>query len=190
MLNISVFVSGSGTNLQAIINAIDSGNLPQVKIHSVIANRNCKALERAEKHNIPFFIIDKKEDFTSQINQWILNEVDLIVLAGFLQIIPEDFFPFWMNKIINIHPSLLPKYGGKGMYGKYVHQAVIANGDKESGATVHYVTSGIDEGEIILQKSIPIKKGENADWLAVKIHEIEHPLLIEAIKKINNFNYI
>lgn len=185
---IAVLISGGGTNLQRIIDAIASKELPQVEIIKVIADRECTGLERAEKHKIPHILLEKNKEFYQNLMNAIPQDTDLIVLAGFLSILKTEFCEKWHRKIINIHPSLLPKYGGKGMWGANVHKAVITNHEKESGATVHYVTSGIDEGEIILQKSIKIMKGENADWLAVKVHQIEYEILIKAIKKVLNID--
>ncbi|SMC75031.1 phosphoribosylglycinamide formyltransferase [Moheibacter sediminis] len=184
-MKIAVFVSGGGTNLQNIIDAIQDGSLPNVEISMVIADRNCLAVERALDVDIPTYLLEDRKAFSEDAQHNLEGEeIDLIVLAGFLSILSKEFVEKWENKMINVHPALLPKYGGKGMYGKKVHEAVLANNEKESGATVHYVTAGIDEGEIILQQAFPIKPGENVDWLAWRISQVEKEILIEAIKKL------
>lgn len=185
-MKVAVLISGSGTNLQAIINSITDKTLPNIEITCVIADRNCYGLERALDAEIPTWYVERGENLSQEINEICTNaEVELIVLAGFLSILDKDFCEKWDRKIINLHPSLLPKFGGKGMYGEYVHKAVLENKETQSGATVHYVTQGIDEGEIILQKSFDIPSSANLDWLKQKISEIEKPLLIEALKKIS-----
>lgn len=185
-MKVAVLISGSGTNLQAIINSIDDKTLPNIEIVSVIADRNCYGLERALDAEIPTWYVERGESLSQEINEICTNaEVEFIVLAGFLSILDKDFCEKWDRKIINLHPSLLPKFGGKGMYGENVHKAVLENKETQSGATVHYVTQGIDEGEIILQKSFDIPSSANLDWLKQKISEIEKPLLIEALKKIS-----
>lgn len=184
-MKIAVFVSGGGTNLQNIIDAIQDGTLPNTEIAMVMADRDCLAVERALDVDIPTYLLEDRKAFSEDAQHNLEGEeIDLIVLAGFLSILSKEFVEKWENKIINVHPALLPKYGGKGMYGKKVHEAVLANNEKESGATVHYVTAGVDEGEIILQKAFPIKAGENVDWLAWRISQVEKEILIEAIKNL------
>ncbi len=156
MKNIAVLVSGSGSNLQRIIDCIDNGEIPNAKVNLVVADRDCYALQRAENHQIPYQFIKREKDFSENLEKVLPENTDLIVLAGFLSILNQDFCEKYRGKIINIHPALLPKFGGKGMWGHHVHEAVIAANEKESGATVHYVTSGIDEGEIILQGKFEI----------------------------------
>lgn len=181
MKNIVVLVSGSGSNLQRIINCIDNGEIPNAKVTLVVADRECYGLERANNHSIENKLIPRGKNFTSELEKIIPADTDLIVLAGFLSILKADFCDAYKGKIINIHPALLPKFGGKGMWGMNVHNAVIEAQEKESGATVHYVTSGIDEGEIILQKSFPIVEGETPETLAQKIHEVEYEIFPKAI---------
>lgn len=187
MKNIVVLVSGGGTNLQRIIDCIDNGEIPNAKISLVVSDRDCFGLERAKNHNIPAQLIPRGKSFSSELKQVLPENIDLIVLAGFLSILNNEFCESFSGKIINIHPALLPKFGGKGMWGHHVHDAVLAAEEKESGATVHYVTSGIDEGEIILQKSFEIAENETVDSLAEKIHEIEFDIFPKAINKILNF---
>lgn len=188
-MKITVFVSGSGTNLKRIIEAIEKKELPNTEIVAVVADRDCYALERGLDNDLPTYFFDRKsDDFWEEVKEVLPKDLDYIVLAGFLSIIPKDFINLYQNRIINIHPSLLPKYGGKGMYGMHVHKAVLQNLEKKSGATVHFVTPGIDEGEIILQKAIPIKKNETPEWLATKVHQVEYEILIKALSKLEKEN--
>lgn len=188
-MKIAVFVSGGGTNLQNIIDAIQDGTLQNTQIEMVMADRDCFAIERALEVDIRTYLLEDRKNFSENAQHNLEGEdIDLIVLAGFLSILTPEFVQKWENKIINVHPALLPKYGGKGMYGKKVHEAVLANNEKESGATVHYVTAGVDEGEIIIQKAFPIKPGENVDWLAWRISQVEKEVLIDAIKKLESDN--
>ena len=186
MKNIVVLVSGGGTNLQRIIDCIDNGEIPNAKISLVVADRDCFGLERAKKHFIPTQLIPRGKMFSSELKQILPEKTDLIVLAGFLSILNKEFCESFTGKIINIHPALLPKFGGKGMWGHHVHEAVLAAKEKESGATVHYVTSGIDEGEIIIQKSFEISENETLESLAEKIHEIEFDIFPKAINLVLN----
>ena len=186
MFKIAVLVSGGGTNLQEIIDNIENKRL-NCKIEYIIADRDCYSLERGRKYNIKSILLDKKEygnKLSNEINKVLENKVDLIVLAGYLSIIDKDFISDWNNKIINIHPSLLPKYGGKGMYGMKVHEAVIANKEKESGCTVHFVDVDIDTGKILLQRKVDVSNNETSESLQKKVLKEEHQLLIEAIEKV------
>lgn len=186
MKNIVVFVSGSGSNLQSIINNIENGQISNVRIALVVADRKCYGLERAKNHQIPTKIVERGENFFKELYDVIPEDTSLIVLAGFLSILNSEFCKRWKGKIINIHPSLLPKFGGKGMWGHYVHDAVIAANEKESGATVHFVTTGIDEGEVILQGKVEVLDNETAKSLASKIIKIEHEIYPKAINYILN----
>jgi phosphoribosylglycinamide formyltransferase-1 len=186
MFKIAVLVSGGGTNLQEIIDNIENKRL-NCKIEYIIADRDCYSLERGRKYNIKSVLLDKKEygnKLSNEINKVLENKVDLIVLAGYLSIIDKDFISDWNNKIINIHPSLLPKYGGKGMYGMNVHEAVIANKEKKSGCTVHFVDVDIDTGKILLQRKVDVSNNETPESLQKKVLKEEHQLLIEAIEKV------
>lgn len=186
MFKIAVLVSGGGTNLQEIIDNIENKRL-NCKIEYIIADRDCYSLERGRKYNIKSVLLDKKEygnKLSNEINKVLENKVDLIVLAGYLSIIDKDFISDWNNKIINIHPSLLPKYGGKGMYGMKVHEAVIANKEKKSGCTVHFVDVDIDTGKILLQRKVDVSNNETPESLQKKVLKEEHQLLIEAIEKV------
>ena len=186
---IAVFISGSGSNLQSIIDNIENGNL-NCEISYVIADRECFGLERAEKHGIKSIMMDKKlfgnklSDEISAILENDIEKTDYIVLAGYLSILSENFINKWNRKIINIHPSLLPKFGGKGMYGMNVHRAVIEAKETESGCTIHFVDTGVDTGEIILQIKVPVLSDDTPEILQKRVLEKEHILLIEGIKKL------
>lgn len=195
MFNIVVFASGSGTNFQSIIKAVENGQIDG-QISGLITNKeSIQAIERAKRHNIAFRVISpsnhsKQANFHSamlkQLEQW---ETDLIVLAGYMLKIPSPIIEAYSERIINIHPSLLPKYGGKGFYGINVHQAVIKNGDQESGCTVHIVTEKYDDGPILAQRTVPVSPSDNANTLANRILEMEHKLLPEVIAKLaDEFN--
>ena len=186
---IAVFISGSGSNLQSIIDNIKNGTL-NCEISYVIADRECFGLERAEKHGIKSIMLDKKlfgnklSDEISAILENGIEKTDYIVLAGYLSILSESFINKWTRKIINIHPSLLPKFGGKGMYGMNVHRAVIEAKETESGCTIHFVDTGVDTGEIILQIKVPVLSDDTPEILQKRVLEKEHILLIEGIKKL------
>ena len=186
---IAVFISGSGSNLQSIIDNIENGTL-NCEISYVIADRECFGLERAEKHGIKSIMLDKKlfgnklSDEISAILENGIEKTDYIVLAGYLSILSESFINKWNRKIINIHPSLLPKFGGKGMYGMNVHRAVIEAKETESGCTIHFVDTGVDTGEIILQIKVPVLSDDTPEILQKRVLEKEHILLIEGIKKL------
>ena len=186
---IAVFVSGSGSNLQSIIDNIENGTL-NCEISYVIADRECFGLERAEKHGIKSIMLDKKlfgnklSDEISAILENDIEKTDYIVLAGYLSILSESFINKWTRKIINIHPSLLPKFGGRGMYGMNVHRAVIEAKETESGCTIHFVDTGVDTGEIILQIKVPVLSDDTPEILQKRVLEKEHILLIEGIKKL------
>ncbi|WP_047423808.1 phosphoribosylglycinamide formyltransferase [Chryseobacterium indologenes] len=184
MKNIVVLVSGSGTNLQRIIDTIDTGEIQNAKVSLVVADRECFGLERAKNHNIENILIPRGKNFSSELAKVIPENTDLIVLAGFLSILKSEFCENWNGKIINIHPALLPKFGGKGMWGMNVHNAVIEAKEVESGATVHFVTPGIDEGEAILQKSFEVTAEDTPETLAQKVHQIEYEIFPIAINKV------
>ncbi len=186
MKNIVILVSGNGSNLQRIMDCIESGEILNAKISSVVADRECFGLNRARKSNIPEKLIPRGKNFSTELLENLPDNTDLIILAGFLSILSKEFCENFSGKIINIHPALLPKFGGKGMWGNHVHEAVLKAQEKESGATVHYVTSGIDEGEIILQKSFKISEGETLETLAQKIHKIEFEIFPKAINLVLN----
>ena len=188
MLRISVMVSGGGSNLQAVIDAIDSGQIKDAEIVQVISSsRGAYALERAGKHKIKGVVIGKleypdEEDRSLAILEALRREkTDLIVLAGYMNILRPELVREFKGRIINIHPSLIPKFCGEGFYGKRVHEAVIKAGETESGATVHYVDEGVDTGDIILQEKVPVLPGDDPETLAARVLEIEHKILPMAI---------
>lgn len=186
MPSIVVLVSGSGSNLQAIITAIVKQQLA-CEISLVIADRECLALTRAETAGIATCLLERKHygaNLSQQLAAIIPEETTLIVLAGFLSILSADFCCRWQNKIINLHPSLLPLHGGAGMWGMKVHQAVVNSGESESGCTVHYVDGGIDSGSIIAQRRLKLNAGETPQSLQERVSELEHPLLIEVIEQL------
>ncbi|HKM33306.1 MAG TPA: phosphoribosylglycinamide formyltransferase [Lachnospiraceae bacterium] len=194
MLKIVVCVSGGGTNLQAILDAIDNGNITNTEIIAVISNNaGAKALERARNHGIKDILISPKsyadreqfnEDFT---NQMIKLDPDLVVLAGFLVKIPQTMVHAFNNRIINIHPSLIPSFCGVGFYGLKVHEAVLSRGVKVTGATVHFVNVGMDEGPIISQKSVLVDEEDTPEILQIRVMEqAEWILLPKAIDDIAN----
>lgn len=185
---IAVLVSGSGSNLQSIIDNVENGNL-NCEITYVIADRECYGLQRAKKHGIETLLLDRKIIDNKLANEIIDStlegcKTDYIVLAGYLSILTEKFIKKWDKRVINIHPSLLPKFGGKGMYGIKVHEAVIKAGEKESGCTVHFVTNEIDAGEIITNVKVPVLEDDTPETLQKRVLEQEHKLLIKGIKKI------
>ena len=191
MKKIAVLVSGSGTNLQAIIDSAQNKTLEDSEITIVISNKqDAYALKRAENANIKTLFINPKdfktkEDYDQKLVEAInSHNIDLIVLAGYMRILTEVFVSAFPNKIINIHPALLPAFGGKGMYGEKVHKAVLESGVKESGCTVHFVTTKVDAGPIITQKKVPVVAGDTVDTLRKRVLEQEHKLLVEAIQKV------
>ena len=194
MLKIAVLVSGGGTNLQAILDAIDNGTITNAKVEVVISNnKNAYALERAKKHGIENLCISPK-DFASRekFNDVFLEKlnsynVDLVVLAGFLVVIPEKMIQAYRNRIINIHPSLIPSFCGTGYYGLKVHEGVLARGVKVTGATVHFVDEGTDTGPIILQRAVEVEQGDTPEVLQRRVMEqAEWVIMPKAIDLIAN----
>lgn len=187
MHKLVILASGSGSNFQAIIDAIRCGDI-DAQIAGLITNKpQIGAIKRAKKNSIPVKVITHHEP--DSFNRDLLNTLldwspDLIVLAGFLKKIPDEVIKVFSGRIINIHPSLLPKYGGEGFYGKRVHQAVINAKETESGCTVHVVNEKYDEGAIIEQVTVPVLPTDDADTLAKKVLEQEHKLLPKIINKI------
>ena len=184
MTNIAVFVSGNGTNLQRIADFFQNDD--NVNIVCVVCNNPAAyAVQRAEKMNIPVIMVDKKtlndESFVKLLQD---KGVDFIVLAGFLLLIPASLVKAYPNKIVNIHPALLPKYGGKGFYGEHVHEAVVAVHEPVSGIPIHYVNEKYDSGDIIFQAQVPLADDETPDSLAAKIHQLEYehfPVIIKSL---------
>ena len=191
MKKLVIMASGSGSNFQAIINSVENSEI-KAKIAGLIVNKdNAGAIKRAELHNIPYRIIHTSDyqSFADQLSEQLENwNPDLIILAGFLKKIPDQIVKSFSGRIINIHPSLLPKYGGKGFYGKHVHEAVLNSGDSKSGCTVHYVNEKYDDGDIIAQKTVEVKPDDTPETLAKRVLKEEHKLLPAVIKKILNQN--
>ena len=194
MLNIVVCVSGGGTNLQAIIDAIDNGTITNTRIAAVVSNNSgAYALERAKKHGIESVCISPKQfENREQFNNAFLEKInsykaDLIVLAGFLVVLPEMMIKEYKNRIINIHPSLIPSFCGKGYYGLKVHEAALERGVKVTGATVHFVDEGTDTGPIILQQPVMVEQGDTPEILQRRVMEqAEWKILPLAIDMIAN----
>lgn len=188
MLKIAVLVSGGGTNLQSIIDAVNSKDI-DVSIEMVIGSKEgIFALERAEKNNIKTYVVSKKDykgGFSDKILELTKEKVDLIVLAGFLSILNGKILDEFKNKIINIHPSLIPSFCGPGMYGIKVHEAVIKSGVKVSGCTVHFVNSEVDGGAILAQEAVPVYFNDDATLLQKRVLEKEHIILSNSIKLIS-----
>ncbi|HOJ88964.1 MAG TPA: phosphoribosylglycinamide formyltransferase [Pseudothermotoga sp.] len=187
ILNVGVLVSGNGTNLQSIIDKSETGELP-AHVVVVISNKSdAYALQRAKNHSIPSYVV-RPRDFVDQVSYEqkmidILNthKVELVVLAGFMKILSSHFVQAFRGRIINIHPSLIPSFCGKDFYGIKVHQAVIDYGVKVTGATVHFVDENVDAGPIIIQRTVEVKDSDTAETIALKVHQIEHEILSEAI---------
>ena len=194
MLKIVVMVSGGGTNLQAIIDGVKDGKITNTEIAGVISNnRNAYALKRAEENKIPGLCISPKDYESREIfNEKLLEAVDgfapdLIVLAGFLVVIPPKMTAKYKNRMINIHPSLIPSFCGKGFYGLKVHEAALERGVKVVGATVHFVDEGTDTGPIILQKAVEVQQGDTPEVLQRRVMEqAEWIILPRAIDLIAN----
>jgi phosphoribosylglycinamide formyltransferase-1 len=185
MKRIAIFASGSGTNAEKIARHFENSEAARV---TLILCNNPKAgvLNRAQNLGIPVFLFNKYELEKELRVLTVLKDqkIDLVVLAGFLLKVPDYLIKSYPNRIVNIHPALLPKFGGKGMYGQHVHEAVIAAGETHSGITVHYVNEHYDEGTILFQASCSVDEKDNADSLAKKIHQLEHqhfPLVIQSL---------
>jgi phosphoribosylglycinamide formyltransferase-1 len=187
MINIAVFASGSGTNTEKIIEQFK--NHEEICISLIVCNKpDAYVLTRAENHQIPRYLISKDSFSNEEATLSALknHSIDCIVLAGFLWLIPAYLVKAYPYRILNIHPALLPKYGGKGMYGMHVHRAVVENKEKESGISIHYVNEKYDEGQVIAQFSCQVDPADTAEMLAKKIHELEHahfPGVIEKVAK-------
>ncbi len=189
---IAIFASGAGSNTQQVINYFNSISTPVATVVLIACNKPVAGvLEIAQKEGIESLLIDRERFFNGDAYLPVLQKakIDLIVLAGFLWKIPLQFIHAFRNRIINIHPALLPKYGGNGMYGNKVHEAVINSGEKKSGITIHYVNEHYDEGDIIFQATCEVLTDDTAETLAQRIHQLEHqhyPKVIE--KMVRNFN--
>ncbi len=181
----AIFASGAGSNAQKIIDYFRGH--PAIKVSLIVCNKPGAGVTGiAEKEGIPLLLIEKEPFFrgNAYVDELKQKQIDFIVLAGFLWKIPVALVEAYRGRIINIHPALLPKYGGKGMFGMHVHQAVIGSGDRESGITIHYVDELYDHGRSIFQATCPVTPEDSPESLAGKIHELEHahyPLIIESV---------
>ncbi len=184
MIRIVIFASGSGTNAENLINYFNDCAIATV-VRVLSNNEHAKVLTRAKRLKIKTKTFNKSDLMSANtVVELLKDEADFIVLAGFLWRIPTSIIEAFPNRIINIHPALLPKYGGKGMYGMHVHRAVVANGEKESGITIHYVNEQYDEGAIIFQKSVVIDKNDSPTDVAVKIHGLEYAHYPEVVEQV------
>ncbi|MBO4596665.1 MAG: phosphoribosylglycinamide formyltransferase [Bacteroidaceae bacterium] len=183
-IRLAVFVSGGGTNLENIINYFSADE--QVEVGIVVSNKaEAYALQRAKNHGIPNAVISRKQFAEDEATVMAaVKDCDYIILAGFLVKVPDYLIDAFPKRIINIHPALLPKYGGKGMYGHHIHEAVKAAGEKETGITIHYVNNELDAGEHIAQFKVALSDEDTADTIAAKIHELEQAHFPEVIKSV------
>jgi phosphoribosylglycinamide formyltransferase-1 len=175
MKRMAIFASGSGTNAENIIRYFQDRE--DVEVAVVLSNRkDAYVLQRAERYDIPAMVFDRRQFYESSdvLDRLVLDRIDLIVLAGFLWLVPAPILKEFSNRIINIHPALLPKYGGKGMYGSRVHEAVKESGDPETGISIHYVNERYDEGEMIFQARCKVLPGDSPDDIARKVHALEY----------------
>ena len=182
---LAIFASGGGTNAEQIIGYFRKNK--NIEVGMILSNnKNAFVLKRALKHKIPQFVFDRNSFYKEKTVDEVLklNKIDFIVLAGFMWLIPERFVKTYPNKIVNIHPALLPKYGGKGMYGRHVHEAVLKNKEKKSGITIHWVNEEYDEGAIIYQATCDLAARDTPDDVANKVHQLEYehyPRIIEQV---------
>ena len=185
-----VFASGSGTNFQAILNAVEAGQIPARVTGLIASKRGIRAIERAKNHGVPYLVL-KEKDFSNsdryvqalldQLKTW---NAGLLVLAGFLKKVPSEIIHHYEGNILNLHPSLLPKYGGKGYFGKRVHEAVIENGEPETGVTIHLVNEEYDDGPILAQEKVDIRPDDTPESLAKRIHQVEYELYPRVIAEV------
>ncbi len=185
MTRLALLASGSGTNAENMVKYFIKD--PDIKIVTICSNHSrAFVLERAKKLGIPSFVFDRHDFYsTDTVAQYLIDcKTDWIILAGFLWLVPENLLSAYPNRIVNIHPALLPNYGGKGMYGDRVHKAVIESGDRESGITIHFVNTEYDRGDIIFQARCPVKPDDTAETLAQRVHQLEYehyPRVIERL---------
>ena len=192
MKQIAIFASGTGSNTKNIIEYLNKKSNSTVKVGLIVSNKpGAGVLDIAASNNIPSMIIDKEKFFrgNAYVDELRDANTDFIVLAGFLWKIPTELIKAFYSKMINIHPALLPKYGGKGMYGRFVHEAVLANKEKESGITIHYVDEHYDNGDVIFQETCEVSPSDTPETLAEKIHRLEHqhfPRVIDQVVSLRN----
>lgn len=187
MKRIAIFASGSGSNAENIFHYFQKNHQVIVDIF-LTNNPNAKVLERADKLGVESFVFNRNVFYNSSLvlDELLSRNIDFIVLAGFMWLVPENILNHYPQKIVNIHPALLPTYGGKGMYGDFVHEAVSKAGENKTGITIHFVNSKYDEGDIIFQKAVDIIPGENPPSIAEKVHFLEYewyPQIIESLLK-------
>lgn len=185
MINIAIFASGSGTNAENITRYF--ANSKDIKVAVVLSNnRKVGVHDRVNKLGIPSFVFSRDEFIagTPVLEKLAEYKIDFIILAGFMNKISDPLLKAYPNKIINIHPALLPKHGGKGMFGMHVHNAVVADGDKESGITIHYINENYDEGAVIFQASCPVLPTDTPDDVAAKVHALEYEHYPQVIEKL------
>ena len=185
MKNIAIFASGSGTNAENLVHFFRTD--PIVRVGLVLTNnQNAGVIRRAQSNDIETLVFSRTEFYESEkiLNLMKQRGIDFVVLAGFLWLVPDNILKTFENKVVNIHPALLPNYGGKGMYGRHVHEAVIANGEKESGITIHYVNARYDEGDIIFQARCKVKSDDTPESLASRIHQLEYEHFPQVVEKL------
>jgi phosphoribosylglycinamide formyltransferase 1 len=188
MKQLAIFSSGTGSNAARVIDRFRQH--PTIKVSLIVANRpEAGVLGIAERAGIPVLLIEKEVFFRggAYVAELRDRKIDFLVLAGFLWKIPAALVQAYRGRIINIHPALLPKYGGKGMYGRYVHEAVIGAKDKETGITIHYVDELYDHGQVIFQAQVPVESGDTAETLAGKVQRLEHEHFPRVIEEVVNF---
>ena len=182
-MRIAIFASGGGSNFQAILDACQSGEIPAQVVLCIASRPDAGVVERARKHDIPVQILPKDpvEAERTMLDALHQYRADLVALAGFMRLIPRSVVQSFQNRILNIHPALLPDFGGKGMYGSRVHESVLSSGAKVSGATVHLVDEEYDTGPIVLQESVPVLPDDTPQTLAARVLEVEHRIYPRAI---------
>jgi phosphoribosylglycinamide formyltransferase-1 len=182
LYNLAVLISGSGSNLQAVIDAVENSTIPNARVALVVSSReNAFGLERAAKHGIVNMVIDRQD--TKKLTDTLkAHNIDGVILAGYLTILSPELIEAYSGRIINIHPALLPLFGGKGFYGLKVHRAVLASGVKYTGATAHLVDCGVDTGAILVRGVLPILPDDTAESIQKRVLNIEHKVLVQAVK--------
>jgi len=183
MLRIIIFASGSGTNAENIIEHFKDNKFARVT-YVLTNNPEAGVLERAARLEVPCKVFGRKDMNTAAFLDFLKEHADFVVLAGFLLKVPDEIIHLFPNSIVNIHPALLPKYGGKGMYGMHVHEAVVANNEAETGITIHYVNENYDEGAVIFQSAVALSKSDTAKDVAAKIHRLEQENFPRVIEKL------
>lgn len=184
MYRIAIFASGEGTNAQRFIDYFKDNK--NIQISLIVTNSaKAKVIERAKKSNVPYILIDREKFYkTDKVVKELEQKADFIVLAGFMWMVPENVIKAFHNRMVNIHPALLPLYGGKGMYGDYVHEAVLRNKDKKSGITIHLVNEKYDDGKVVFQQECDVDEKDTVQTLAQKIHKLEYEYYPQIVEKL------